>query len=59
MYSPIVWLGKVVAPENFDSNLTNAIPALLGIDYSSYVLHSKLTPRVFKKKEVVEKEPEI
>ena len=49
---------EVVAPENFDSNLTNAIPALLGIDYSSYVIHSKLTPRVFKKKEVVEKEPD-
>ena len=47
---------EVVAPENFDSNLTNAIPALLGVDYSSFVLHSKLTPRVFKKKEVEEKE---
>jgi len=49
---------EVVAPENFDSNLTSAIPALLGIDYSPYVLHSKLTPRVFKKKEIIEKEPD-
>jgi len=47
---------EVVAPGNFDSNLTNPIPALLGIDYSPFVLHSKLTPRVFKKKEVVENE---
>jgi len=48
---------EVVAPENFDPNLTNAIPALMGVDYASYVLHSKLTPRVFKKKEVEDKEP--
>jgi len=49
---------EVVAPENFDSNLTNAIPALLGVDYMPYVLHSKLSPRVFKKKEVEDKEPD-
>ena len=49
---------EVVAPENFDSNLTNAIPALMGVDYSKYVLHSKLARRVFKKKEIVEKEPD-
>ncbi len=47
---------EVVAPENFDSNLTNAIPAVLGVDYASHVLHSKLSPRVFKEKEVEEKE---
>ena len=49
---------EVVAPENFDSNLTNAIPAMLSFDYTSYVLHSKLTPRVFKKKEVEDTTPE-
>jgi hypothetical protein len=48
---------EVVAPENFDSNLTNAIPALMGVDYAKYVLHSKLSPRVFKKKEVEDNEP--
>lgn len=49
---------EVVAPGNFDRNLTNAIPALLGVDYVSYVLHSKLSPRVFKKKEKEDTSPE-
>ena len=39
---------EVVPPAAYDRNLTNAIPAMLGFDYLNYVLHSKLTPRVFK-----------
>ncbi len=46
---------EVVGPWNFDRNLTNAIPAMLGVDYRDFVLHSKLQPRVFKKVEKEEK----
>lgn len=47
---------EVVPPGNFDRNLTNAIPPIMGFDYMGYVLHSKISPRVFKKKEKEEEE---
>ena len=39
---------EVVPAENYDQYLTNAIPPILGMDYASSVIHSKLTRRVFK-----------
>lgn len=39
---------EVVPPENYDQFLTNAIPPILGLDYVNYVLHRKLSKRVFK-----------
>ena len=50
---------EVVPPAAYDRNLTNAIPAMLGIDYLHYVLHSKLTPRVFNSPEVEEEEMDV
>ena len=50
---------EVVPPAAYDRNLTNAIPAMLGIDYVKYVLHSKLTPRVFKYPEKEEEELDV
>ena len=38
---------EVVPAENYDQYLTNAIPPILGMDYASTVIHSKLTRRVF------------
>ncbi len=39
---------EVVPAENYDQDLTNAIPPILGTDYADAVIHSKLTRRVFK-----------
>ena len=39
---------EVVPPENYDQYLTNAIPPIVGKDYASEVIHSKLEKRVFK-----------
>lgn len=39
---------EVVPAGNYDQYLTNAIPPILGMDYASAVIHSKLTKRVFK-----------
>ena len=50
---------EVVPPAAYDRNLTNAIPAMLGFDYLNYVLHSKLTPRVFKYPEKEDEEMDV
>ena len=39
---------EVVPPESYDPAITNAIPPIVGVDYASLVLHSKLQKRVFK-----------
>ena len=39
---------EVVPPENYDQFLTNAIPPIVGVDYTQSVIHSKLNKRVFK-----------
>lgn len=39
---------EVVPAENYDQYLTNAIPPIIGMDYASAVIHSKLNRRVFK-----------
>ena len=39
---------EVVPPENYNQNLTNAIPPIVGMDYADAVIHSKLSKRVFK-----------
>ena len=39
---------EVVPPENYDQVLTNAIPPIIGLDYTNAVLQSKLSKRVFK-----------